>query len=182
MAVVVSLAPNQAEQPPASRISVPSCPCQKPRRPSCLNTSRMTGIGRRGGADDDPSARVGAWILHLTSSIGVRTKDVKAPEKAPVTQSSGRDRPFSREDRPVTKRVSRPKLSKRKRLLVSAAAPTRGALIPRYSPRKPSALMDCRKQSRGPVYRRGRLSGWLWSRTLTVSKGYSMYLPTTPAI
>lgn len=147
---MVSLAPNQAEQPPASRIRVPSWPCQKPRSPSCLNTSRITGIGRRCGADE-PSARVGAWILHLTSSIGVRTKDVNAPENAPVTHSSGRDSPFSREDRPVKKRVSRPRLSKRKRLLVSAAAPTRGALMPRYRPRKPSALIDCRKQSSGPV-------------------------------
>ena len=41
--------------------------------------------------------------------------------------------------------------------------------------------MDCRKQSIGPLYWRGRWSGWDCSRTLTVSKGYSMYLPTMPA-
>lgn len=31
------------------------------------------------------------------------------------------------------------------------------------------------------MYLSGRWSGWLWSRTLTVSKGYSMYLPAMPA-
>lgn len=155
MLVTVSLAPNQAEPPPASRIRVPSWPCQKPFRPSCRKTSLMTGIGRR-GARLDPSPSPGAWILHLTSSMGVRTKEVNAPENAPVSQRSGSDRPFSREAKPLKKNNSRPRLSKTKRLLVSAAAPTRGALIPRYSPRNPSLFIDCRKQSRGPVYRSGR--------------------------
>lgn len=40
----------------------------------------------------------------------------------------------------------------KKRLLVSMAAPSRGALIPRYKLQKPSFLIDCRKQSRGPLY------------------------------
>ena len=103
--------------------------------------SRITGSGRRGEADL-PSVKAGAWILHLTNSIGVSTKDVKAPEKAPVAQSWGSERPFSRDERPLLKSISRPRLSKRKRLLVSAAAPTSGALMPRYKPRKPSALSD----------------------------------------
>ncbi|RBQ73533.1 hypothetical protein VDGD_21414 [Verticillium dahliae] len=43
----------------------------------------MTGSGLS-GAGALPSARAGTWILHLTSSIGVSTYEVKKPEKAPV--------------------------------------------------------------------------------------------------
>ena len=65
---------------------------------------------------------------------------------------------------------------------VSSAAPTRGALTPRYRPRNPSERRDCLKQSNGPAYRKGRWSGCDCRRTLTVSKGYSMYFPAAPAI
>jgi hypothetical protein len=77
--------------------------------------------------------------------------------------------------------AARPRRSQKKRLLFSSAAPTSGAEMPRYRPSRPSARIDWRKQSMGPLYRSGRWSGWDWRRTLTVSKGYSMYLPTTPA-
>lgn len=72
-------------------------------------------------------------------------------------------------------------LTLKKRVLVSTAAPTRGALIPLYMPMNPSRCSDCLKQSNGPLYRRGRVAGCDCRRTLTVSKGYSMYLPTMPA-
>jgi len=161
-------------------MSVPSWPCQKPLIPSCRYTSRITATGRK-GATGAPSDTAGAWILHLTSSMGVRTKEVKTPDIAPVNHSDGSDSSLSREAIWARYRSSRPTFSNRKRLLVSAAAPNKGALIPLYSPRKPSDFIDCRKQSKGPVYRNGKWSGWLCSRTLTVSKGYSMYFPAMPA-
>lgn len=68
------------------------------------------------------------------------------------------------------------------RLLVSTAAPNNGALMPRYSPKIPSARHDCLKQSNGPLYCTGNPSGCDWRRTLTVSNGYSINLPTMPAI
>ena len=85
---VVSLDPNQAAHPPDSRIKVPSWPCQKPRSPWCRKMSRMTGMGLSGARTTPPSPFSGTWILHLTSSTGVRMKDVMAPEKAPVVQSA----------------------------------------------------------------------------------------------
>jgi hypothetical protein len=66
-------------------------------------------------------------------------------------------------------------------VLVSTAAPTSGALMPLYIPRKPSCCSDFLKQSNGPLYLNGTVSGCDWRRTLTVSKGYSMYFPTIPA-
>lgn len=95
--VTVSLLPNQAAQPPVSRMSVPNCPFQNPRRPWCLKTSRMTAIGV-GERCTIPSvlALAGTWILHLTSSTGVRTRLVNAPEMAPVSQSAERGSGFSR--------------------------------------------------------------------------------------
>jgi hypothetical protein len=66
-------------------------------------------------------------------------------------------------------------------VLVSTAAPTRGALMPLYMPINPSRCIDCLKQSSGPLYLRGIVSGCDCSRTLIVSNGYSMYFPTTPA-
>lgn len=39
----------------------------------------------------------GTWILHFTSSTGVRTREVNAPEMAPVSQRAERGRGFSRE-------------------------------------------------------------------------------------
>lgn len=78
-----------------------------------------------------PSTLAGTWTLHLTSSMGVRTTEVKAPAKAPVNHKAGKGRTRSREQYPEAYTASRPRRSKRKRLLVSAAAPKRGALIPR---------------------------------------------------
>lgn len=119
--------------------------------------------------------------MHLTSSTGVRMRLVKAPEKPPVNQRADKESSESRGAKPDEYKRLRPMRSKKKRDEFSRAAPTSGAEMPRYRPRKPSARMDWRKQSRGPVYRRGRWSGWDCRRTLTVSKGYSMYLPTIPA-
>lgn len=45
IAVTVSLAPNQAADPPVSRISVPIWPCQKPLMPSWRKTLRTTAKG-----------------------------------------------------------------------------------------------------------------------------------------
>jgi hypothetical protein len=73
-------------------------------------------------------------------------------------------------------------LTLKNKVLFSTAAPTRGALIPLYIPRNPSCCMDFLKQSKGPVYRSGIVSGCDCRRTLTVSKGYSIYLPTMPAV
>lgn len=87
--VAVSLLPNQAAHPPVSRIRVPSCPFQNPRMPWCLNTSRMTDRGV--GAMPE-----GTWILHFTSSTGVSTMLVNAPEMAPVSQSADNGRGVSR--------------------------------------------------------------------------------------
>lgn len=44
-----------------------------------------------------------------------------------------------------------PEPTLKKRLLVSIAAPNRGALTPRYKLHIPSCLSDCLKQSSGPV-------------------------------
>jgi len=142
--------------------------------------SRITLSGRRDWAAC-PSMVAGTWILHLTNSTGVKTNEVKTPENAPVNQRAERGSSQPRGDSPKLWTVSRPILSKKKRLLVSSAAPTSGAEMPRYSPRTPSALIDWRKQSSGPLYLRGWLSGWDCRRTLIVSKGYSTYLPTMPA-
>jgi hypothetical protein len=87
--VAVSFEPNQAAQPPVSRIRVPSCPCQKPLRPWWRKTSRITASGR-GAIATVPGAEAGTWILHFTSSTGVRTKLVNAPEMAPVSQRAER--------------------------------------------------------------------------------------------
>jgi len=98
----------------------------------------------------------GTWILHLTSSTGVRTRDVKAPDMAPVSHSAESGSGFSRWYIPDRKNVSRATRSQKKSELVSRAAPTRGALIPRYSPINPSVRNDCLKQSTGPAYLKGR--------------------------
>ena len=180
--VTVSFVPNHAALPPVSRIRVPSWPCQKPRKPWCRNTSLITlsGVCARPALSPEPVA--GTWILHFTSSTGVKSKLVNAPLNAPVRNSADSGRGLSRSYSPALKNVSRPTRSQKKREDVSRAAPTRGALIPRYRLRNPSERIDCLKQSKGPVYRKGRWSGWDCSRTLTVSKGYSMYLPAAPAI
>ena len=130
--VTVSLLPNQAAQPPVSRMSVPSCPFQNPRRPWCLKTSRMTAIGV-GERCTMPSvlALAGTWILHFTSSTGVRTRLVNAPDMAPVSQSAESGSGFSRWYRPAVKNASRATRSQKKREDVSRAAPTRGADMPR---------------------------------------------------
>jgi len=94
--VTVSFDPNQAAHPPVSRIRVPSCPCQNPRSPWCLNTSRITARGR-GAIATVPGAEAGTWILHFTSSTGVRTRLVKAPEMAPVSQRAERGSGWVRE-------------------------------------------------------------------------------------
>lgn len=60
----------------------------------------MTEMGFS-GALTTPTSVSGTWILHFTSSIGVRRKEVKAPEKAPVNQSAERGRLWSREERPA---------------------------------------------------------------------------------
>ena len=54
--------------------------------------------------------------------------------------------------------------------------------MPLYKPRRPSCFNDLRKQSNGPLYRSISWSGCDCRRTFTVSKGYSMSLPTMPAI
>ena len=93
--VTVSLDPNQAAQPPVSRIRVPSCPFQNPRIPWWRNTSLITAKGV--GATALAVEVTGTWILHFTSSTGVRTREVNAPEMAPVSQRAERGRGFSRE-------------------------------------------------------------------------------------
>ena len=94
--VTVSLLPNQAAQPPVSRINVPSCPCQNPRSPWCRNTSLITARGFSASGTVPGGAVAGTWILHFTSSTGVRTKLVKAPEMAPVSQRAERGSGVSR--------------------------------------------------------------------------------------
>lgn len=95
--VAVSLLPNQAAHPPVSLIKVPNCPCQKPRMPWWWNTSRMTckGVGAR-WTIPSLELEIGTWILHFTSSTGVRTREVNAPEIAPVSQSADRGSGLSR--------------------------------------------------------------------------------------
>ena len=93
----------------------------------------------------------GTWILHFTSSTGVRTREVNAPEIAPVSHNAERGSGVSRWYMPDLKNDSRATRSQKKSELVSRAAPTRGALIPRYSPMNPSVRNDCLKQSTGPV-------------------------------
>lgn len=78
-----SLVPNQAAEPPVSRMSVPVWPNQSPRTPSARIASRrmVSGPGRfRGGearvggtpADEAGGATsICTCILHFTSSIGV---------------------------------------------------------------------------------------------------------------
>lgn len=78
-----SLVPNQAAEPPVSRMSVPVWPNQSPRTPSVRTASRRmaSGPGRfRGGgarmgrtpADEGGGAiSICTCILHFTSSIGV---------------------------------------------------------------------------------------------------------------
>jgi hypothetical protein len=68
-----------------------------------------------------------------------------------VAYSAGRESSSSRAARPVMYNPSRPIFSNKNKLLVSAAAPKRGALMPRYRPRKPSERSDCLKQSAGPL-------------------------------
>jgi len=43
-------------------------------------------------------------------------------------------------------------------------------MLTRYSPRHPSLLYVCLKQSSGPVNVAGRSVGWDWSRTLTAGQ------------
>ena len=83
----VSLLPNQAAHPPVSRISVPSCPCQNPLIPWCRHTSLITANGF-GAICTTPEDGAGTWILHFTSSTGVSTRLVNAPEMAPVSHSA----------------------------------------------------------------------------------------------
>ena len=130
--VTVSFEPNHAALPPDSLISVPSWPCQNPRNPWWWKTSRITASGL-GARRTIPSVDVatGTWILHLTSSTGVRTRLVKAPAIAPVSQNAESGRGFSRSYRPAAKRDSRPTRSQKNKDEFSRAAPNRGALMPR---------------------------------------------------
>lgn len=131
-----------------------------------------------------PSAlvAVGTCILHLTSSTGVRTREVTAPATPPVQNNAERGKGTSELYNPEANSTFCAACSETKRLLFSNAAPTNGALIPRYKPATPSLRQDCLKQSSGPAYRRGLVSGCDCSRTLTVSNGYSMNFPAMPAI
>jgi hypothetical protein len=43
-----------------------------------------------------PPSSDGTWILHFTSSTGVKTRLVKAPEIAPVSQRAERGRGWLR--------------------------------------------------------------------------------------
>lgn len=56
---------------------------------------------------------------------------MNAPEMAPVSHNADSGRRFSLLYNPAEKRASLPTRSQKKRELVSRAAPTRGALIPR---------------------------------------------------
>lgn len=179
----VSLLPNHAAQPPVSRINVPICPCQKPMRPWWRKTLRMMEeIVSCFVIKPSALVAVGTCILHLTSSTGVRTREVTAPATPPVQNNAERGKGTSELYNPEANSTFCAACSETKRLLFSNAAPTNGALIPRYKPATPSLRQDCLKQSSGPAYRRGLVSGCDCSRTLTVSNGYSMNFPAMPAI
>jgi hypothetical protein len=84
-------------------------------------------------------------MRHLTSSMGVRIREVTAPDIAPAATSAGSARSSAALSVPVgvlnlriTSCATRYEKNKHD---VSAAAPNSGALTPLYNPLTPSCLM-----------------------------------------